>query len=370
MSCRIKNNLKPSKNILVAVLNWGLGHATRCIPVVNELERQGANVILASDGDALLLLQQEYPHLKTIELPAYNIHYKGDNMFLNIAPQVPKILKAIRLERKKLDSIIEAYQITTIISDNRYGMYHKSVFSVFLTHQLNIQVPNKWVESMLGKYNHYFIRKFDECWVPDHANEPSLAGNLAHDTPLKKVRYLGPLSRLSKLTKKATKQAVIAVLSGPEPQRTYLEEKIITQAKALPYQFLIVGGKPKTMEKKALAPNIQWQSFMDANALQIAIAESNIVLARSGYSTVMDLVAMGCQKVLLIPTPGQSEQEYLAKRLAEKGFFLTENQGTLNLEKSIHALTKKAAIPFMEPSGKELETIISSCLTRNKSSVK
>jgi uncharacterized protein (TIGR00661 family) len=361
--------LKPSKNILVAVLNWGLGHATRCIPIINELERQGANVILASDGDALLLLQQEYPHLKTIELPAYNIHYKGDNMFLNMAPQVPKILKAIRLERKKLDSIIEEYEITTIISDNRYGMCHRTIFSVFLTHQLNIQVPNKWVESMLAKYNHYFIRKFDQCWVPDHATEPSLAGNLAHDTQLKNVRYLGPLSRMSKLAKKATKQDVIAVLSGPEPQRTYLEEEIITQAKGLPYQFLIVGGKPKTMEKKALAPNIQWQSFMDADALQMAIAESKIVLARSGYSTVMDLVAMGCQKVLLIPTPGQSEQEYLATRLAEKGLFLTENQNTLNLERSINFLTKKTAISFIEPSEKPLEKIISNCINRNNSKV-
>lgn len=367
MPYRINNNLKSSKNILVAVLNWGLGHATRCIPIINELECQGANVILASDGDALLLLQQEYPHLKTIELPAYDIHYKGNNMFLNMAPQVPKILKAIRLERKKLDSIIEEHKITTIISDNRYGMHHPAVFSVFLTHQLNIQVPNKWLESMVAKYNHYFIRKFDQCWVPDHANEPSLAGDLAHGSPLKNIEYLGPLSRMSKLSIKATQQDVIAVLSGPEPQRTYLEDKIIKQAKALPYQFLIVGGKPKTMEQKHLAKNIEWQSFMDATTLQRAIAESKMVLARSGYSTVMDLVAMGCQKVLLIPTPGQSEQEYLARRLAEKGFFLSENQATLNLEKSIDSLLKKASSFFVESTEKELKKVISGCLNYEKS---
>lgn len=354
--------MKASKNILVAVLNWGLGHATRCIPIINELERQGATIILASDGDALLLLQQKYPHLRTIELPAYNIHYKGNNMFLNIGPQVPKILKAIRLERKKLDSIIEEHKITTIISDNRYGMYHEAVFSVFITHQLNIQIPNKWLESMVAKYNHYFIRKFDQCWVPDHENEPSLAGDLAHNTPLKNLRYLGPLSRMAKLSKRAIKQEIIAVLSGPEPQRSYLEEKIITQAKELPYQFLIVGGKPKTMENKQLATNIRWQSFMDADALQIAIAESEIVLARSGYSTVMDLVAMGCQKVLFIPTPGQSEQEYLAARLAQKGFSITENQGTLNLEKSIQSLSEKTPIAFVESSRKQLENIVSSAI--------
>lgn len=354
--------MNASKNILVAVLNWGLGHATRCIPIINELERQGANVILASDGDALLLLQQEYPHLKTVELPPYNIHYKGNNMFLNIAPQVPKILKAIRLERKKLDSIIEEYKITTIISDNRYGMYHNAVFSVFLTHQLNIQIPNKWVESMVAKYNHYFIQKFDQCWVPDHASEPSLAGDLAHNTPLKNVHYLGPLSRMSKLSKKIKKQDVIVVLSGPEPQRTYLEEKIIAQAKLLPYHFLIVGGKPKTMEKKTLAFNIQWQSFMDARHLQTAISESDVVIARSGYSTVMDLVAMGCSKVLLVPTPGQSEQEYLATRLAKKGFCITENQDALDLEKNIDDLIHKTIVSPVAYSENELRSFISNHL--------
>jgi len=362
--------LSSSQNILVAVLNWGLGHATRCIPIINELERQGANVILASDGDALFLLQEAYPHLKTVELPAYNIHYKGENMFLNIAPQIPKILNAIRLERKKLDSIIEAYKITTIISDNRYGMQHESIFSIFLTHQLNIQIPNKWVESTVAKYNHYFIQKFDECWVPDHATEPSLAGILAHQTCLKNLRYLGPLSRMSKLIKKPKEQDVIAVLSGPEPQRTYLEEKIIQQAKALPYQFLIVGGKPKTSQEKALAKNIKWQAFMNAEALQMAISESEMVLARSGYSTIMDLVTMACQKVLLIPTPGQSEQEYLARRLAEKGFFITENQGTLDLEKSLPVLSQQSARPFIESSERALESAISSCMNRTSSSPK
>jgi predicted glycosyltransferase len=249
-------------------------------------------------------------------------------------------------------------------------MYHRDIFSVFLTHQLNIQVPYKWGESLLAKCNHYFIRKFDQCWVPDYATEPSLSGRLAHSGSLKNVHYLGALSRMSKLSKRAIKQEVIAVLSGPEPQRTYLEDKIIAQAKNLPYQFLIVGGKPKTMEKKQLAANVQWQSFMDADALQLAISESKIVLARSGYSTVMDLVAMGCQKVLLIPTPGQSEQEYLAARLAEKGFFLTEKQSALNLEKSIASLMGKAPISFAEPSGGKLEQVISNCLDFSNAKLK
>lgn len=356
--------MKKSTNILVAVLNWGLGHATRCIPIINSLEAQGATVILASDGDALLLLQQQYPHLRSIELPTYGIHYKGNNMFLNIAPQVPKILNAIYLERKKLESIIEEYKITAIISDNRYGMYDKQITSIFLTHQLNIQVPNRFLEFIVAKCNHYFIQKFDYCWVPDNPKEPSLAGILSHNTQLKNVHYLGPLSRMPKLSKQTLKWDVIVVLSGPEPQRTYLEEKIIEQATKLSYQFLIVGGKPASVETKQLAENIQWESFMNAEALHIALSKSKLVVARSGYSTVMDLVAMGCQKVLLIPTPGQSEQEYLAARLEEKGRFIAEDQNTLNLSKAINSLLDKACINWEESVSINLDELISRCIRK------
>lgn len=358
--------MKKSTNILVAVLNWGLGHATRCIPIINSLEAQGATVILASDGDALLLLQQQYPHLTSIELPAYAIHYKGNNMFLNIAPQVPKILKAIHLERKKLQSIIKEYEITAIISDNRYGMYDKHITSIFITHQLNIQIPNRLLEFIVGKCNHYFIQKFDYCWVPDRPQEPSLAGVLSHNTKLKNLHYLGPLSRMPRLSKRTLKWDVIIVLSGPEPQRTYLEEKIIEQAGNLPYQFLVVAGKPERVEVKQLAKNIQWQSFMNTEALHSALSESKIVVARSGYSTVMDLVTMGCQKVLLIPTPGQSEQEYLAARLAEKRFFLTENQRTLNLSKAINILLEEEFVRWDEPTISNLDKLVSNCIHKKK----
>lgn len=352
--------METSKNILVAVLNWGLGHATRCIPIIDELEQQGANVVLASDGEALILLRQQYPHLNTIELPTYGIHYKGSNMFLNILPQVPKILRAIRLERRKLNSIIKEYKITTIISDNRYGMYHHKIQSIFITHQLNIQVPNRYIEAFVAKCNHFFIQKFNACWVPDYELEPNIAGDLAHKTSLKNIAYLGPLSRLSKMSKRPTRQDVIVVLSGPEPQRTYLEEKIIKQATQLPYQFLIVGGKPKSVEEKQLAVNIRWQSFLDSDALQIAIEESRIVIARSGYSTIMDLLTLGCSKVLLIPTPGQTEQEYLARRLAQKGFFITQQQANLDLKQSIDSLAKKESKPFIKYTPKQLGNIISS----------
>ncbi|WP_264790645.1 glycosyltransferase [Aureispira anguillae] len=356
--------MKSQKNILIAVLNWGLGHATRCIPIIDEFIKQRANVVLASDGDALLLLQQKYPNLTRIELPAYGIHYKGDNMLLNILPQVPKIINAICLERKKLNSIIQDHQITTIISDNRFGMYHKKIPSIFLTHQLNIQIPYPWLESIVAKFNHYFIRKFDECWVPDVEAEPSLAGLLSHQKKLKNVRYIGVLSRMSIPTQLSLKWDVLVVLSGPEPQRTYLEQKIIAQAKNLPFQFLIVAGRPSVREEREIGKNIFWRSFMNQKELEQAMAQSRVLVTRSGYSTIMDLVAMECHKVLLIPTPGQTEQEYLANRFAEAGTFLCQPQNALNLEKGIGYLMQHEMKQLAKPIAISLKDAILSCLSR------
>lgn len=350
------------KTILIAILNWGLGHATRCIPIINEFRKQGATVIVASDGDALLLLQRKYPNMQFIELPGYNIQYKGDNMVLNMLPQVPQILKAVHLERKKLDSIIQKYNIDAIISDNRYGMYHKNIRSIFITHQLNIQVPNKFLKALVAKCNHFFIQKYDECWVPDVSGEPSLAGILSHQANLKNVRYIGALSRMKFVKKSMIKRELIVILSGPEPQRTYWETEIIRQAKQLAFNCLIVGGKPKTQEKKQLAANVCWQSFMNEKELQEAILESKVVVARSGYSTIMDLVTLKCKRVLLVPTPGQTEQEYLARRFGEMGIFIWQTQEDFSLAEGVNYLVQKEIKPRIELPPAILKKIIFSCL--------
>lgn len=353
----------PTK-ILIAVLNWGLGHATRCIPIIDEYRKQRVEVLLASDGEALALLQDHYPTIPTIELPSYAIHYKGNNMLRNIAPQIPKILNAIRLERKKLNSIIQEHKITTIISDNRYGMYHKQVHSIFLTHQLNIKVPYEWLEHLVASGNHYFIRKFDECWVPDLALEPSLAGALSHQTNLKNIRYIGALSRMQPQKRLPQKWDVIAVLSGPEPQRTYWEQALLKQAEQLPCQFLIVAGKPKSNRPAYVQQNITWKPFLRQEALQMAIAQSEMVIARSGYSTIMDLVALNCHKVLLVPTPGQTEQEYLARRFAQKGIFAYQEQVQLDLQAGIKALKSQTTSNPFPVSKSRLEKIVAQTIKR------
>ena len=354
--------MNDQKHILIAPLNWGLGHAVRCMPLVDEFMCQGAKVSLASDGNSLELLRKEYPSLHCIELPSYNITYKTANMFVNIAPQVPKLLKAVKLERQFLDSIISEYKFDAVISDNRFGIQTNRVPSVFMTHQLNIPVPNRLVQAWVTGRNNRYIDNYDECWVPDFEKEPSLAGKLSHGPQWGKVKYLGPLSRM-KYREEEKKYDVIIILSGVEPQKTYFEEKITEQAKKIPLQFLIVSGKTHKKEQRQLSDNIEWHSYMTARELNKAILQSGIVIARSGYSSLMDLVKLRASKVLLVPTPGQTEQEYLAKRFSEHPQFTFQLQKHLNIEKALNNMPEEVPGPEFQDVPSPMRGIIEGFLS-------
>ncbi|MEM7102081.1 MAG: glycosyltransferase [Bacteroidota bacterium] len=324
------------KRILVCPLNWGLGHATRCMPVIEELLKQGAEVLLASDGGSLALLKAEYPALDAFELPGYNVRYGKGGMVLSIARQLPSIGKAIGHENKVVMSMVKDHKITGIISDNRYGCYVKGVPSIFLSHQLNVRVPWPFVEGLVRKIQYMMINMFDECWVPDFAGAPNLSGELGHDVQLKDVKYIGPLSRMQKLDRPITYD-VVAVLSGPEPQRTFFEEKLIDQLKHANLKSLLVSGKTKAPIGITKEGNLEVITYLTAKDLNEKMSAAKLIVARSGYSTIMDLVKIG-KPALLIPTPGQTEQEYLAYRLAQNGWFSTHPQSDLNIAQALNDL--------------------------------
>ena len=302
------------KRILVAPLNWGLGHATRCIPIINALIKNDFIPVIASDGVALSLLQKEFPDLETIELPSYKIKYakKGKNFKLKMIWDSPKIIKGISKEKKALKQIIKDHNIDGIISDNRLGIHSKKVPCVFITHQLNVLTGNTtWFSS---KIHQSIIKKFDECWVPDVKEKPNLTGKLGH---LKKsslnIKYIGPLSRLNKIDVNK-KYELMVILSGPEPQRTMLEEHLLTEVEAFKGNVLFIKGKIEETQITLKKEHITIYNFMNSKELETAFNESELVLCRSGYTTVMDLAKLE-KKAFFIPTPGQYEQEYLAKKL-------------------------------------------------------
>lgn len=320
---------------MVAVLDWGLGHATRSIPIIRHLLAQGHQVILASDGRALLLLQKEFPKLICLELPSYNIRYHSNNMIINMAWQLPRITYAAFAEHLKLRKIVKKYNIEMIISDNRFGCFHPRIKSCFLTHQLNLKIDQALPRFFGNLANRFWISRYDECWVPDFENSPNISGTLSHPSPFKKVKYLGPLTRMKKMdiTKK---YKLCIILSGPEPQRTFLEEILTKQAERINGKILIVKGKTEQKEK-SVSNHIETVSFLTSKDLNEAICASEVVVSRSGYSTLMDLSVLGT-KAILIPTPGQTEQEYLAQHFHDQGIFMMQNQEEINLETALEKI--------------------------------
>lgn len=320
------------KRILVAPLNWGIGHATRCIPIINALIKNNFEPIIASDGGALQLLKKEFPDVTSIELDSYKIEYskKGKDLKWKLITQVPKVLKTINIEKKQTQSIIEAYNISGIISDNRFGVCSKKVPSVLITHQLNVLSGN--TSAFSSMVNQFSIKKFDEIWIPDFEKEPSLSGKLGHMPSLNtlNLKYIGALSRFKKLDLNITYDLMV-LLSGPEPQRTILEEKLLEELQNFKGEILFIKGKIEEEQTFIKKDNFTIYNFMFGKTLEEAMNASKLILSRSGYTTVMDLAKLE-KKAFFIPTPGQFEQEYLAKRLDELNLVPSCNQDDFSVE--------------------------------------
>ena len=334
-----------NKRILIAPLNWGLGHATRCIPIINALIENHFTPVIASDGMALDLLKKEFPELEHFELPAYHISYpKNKQLFkLKLLQQAPKLLHAIQTEKKHLAELVESQHIQGIISDNRWGAYNKHVPSVFITHQL--QVLSGSTTWMSSKIHETFIENFDECWVPDFEKSPNLSGKLGHTT-LKNIpiTYMGPISRFSR-KETPKKNDILVVLSGPEPQRSLLEKKLLEELEPFSGRVLFVRGVVEAHQTVEKIGCFTIYNFMTSPLLEAALNESNLVISRSGYTTIMDLAQLG-KNAFFIPTPGQFEQEYLAERLDRLGLVPYCLQDEFSLDKLEHTSKYKGLSDF------------------------
>ena len=322
-----------SRVIIVSPLNWGLGHATRCIPLIRALIKEKFEPVLAGDGASLKLLASEFPELRTYELPSYGIRYaKSPGLLkLKLLSQLSRIQKAVTKEHRLVQEIVEKEEATGIISDNRFGVWSNEVPSVYLTHQL--QVRAGWLTSPSSSWHQRIISKFERCWVCDFKGEESLAGKLSsNDGNLNNLDWIGPLSRFSKLEQQPgnvmdqSKKTIdiSVVLSGPEPSRSQFEKKVIEVLKERQEKVVLVRGVTKS-QACFTQQNLTIHNFMLADELEKLIGQSRLLVMRSGYSSIMDLHALGA-RALLVPTPGQSEQEYLAERMSEKGWYPTVKQ--------------------------------------------
>ncbi len=329
---------KDKINILICPLDWGLGHATRCVPIIKELVSRNVNVILAGSGASLQLLKCEFPQLEYLLLEGYNISYpKNRSMVLKMFIQFPAIIYKIIKEHRQLKLIIKKHSIDAVISDNRYGLFTKKVPSIFITHQIIIKCPFwlKFLEPLIFLLNNYFISRYTECWIPDYKGKINLSGSLSHKYPrLSKTRFIGPQSRFYKTSFDFTSGKIIfdlmVILSGPEPQRSILENKVINQLSKLNLKSIVVLGKPGIFEEKQIGNNITLLSCLTSDEIIKYMFNSNIILCRSGYSSIMDLCALG-KKAILVPTPGQTEQEYLARYFKKQKIFYSQSQKELDI---------------------------------------
>ncbi len=311
--------------ILVCPLNWGLGHATRCIPLINQWINEGHEIVIATDGNPLSLLIMQFPLLRKIEFSSYNIRYSSGKsqtgaMFISL----PAIISGIINEHFWLKKLLRKEHFDRVVSDNRFGLWSKKTESIYITHQVRVKMPRelKWFEPVLAALHRLIINRYDYCYVPDYQGADNLSGELSHTSPLPtNVQFIGPLSRfknLSLLEGKLDYEQVI-VVSGPEPQRTIFENEMTDMAIHSGLKTLLVRGLPASTEMPLSNNLLHKVNHLPDALFATVLMHCNTIYCRSGYSSIMDLEALNClPKTIFIPTPGQTEQEYLAEYHAKK----------------------------------------------------
>lgn len=340
-------NIKKRKRILVVPFGWGLGHASRLIPIISELRKNNIEVLIGGGPDQLSLLHQEFTELESIELPHLRIKLSGRySQILAIALQLPGIILYIFREHNAVKKIVRSHKIDGVISDNCYGLWIKNVPCIFITHQLWIRLPRaiKFMEKIINSINHSFIRRFDKCWIPDLPDKNNLAGDLSKlKTASLHTGYIGLLSRFTAFHKpevsgKPSGKNLLFIISGPENQRTQFEYLVKEQLGLIPegYSYKVIRGLPSAND--TLGEN--WYNHVDTEMMYNFMSEADTIICRAGYSTIMDLVCIG-KSAILIPTPGQVEQEYLASNLSRKGLFISYSQHEFKIKDSISSSARK-----------------------------
>ena len=335
--------------ILYAPLDWGLGHTTRSIPLIRAFLEGGCRVLVACNSTQKEILAQEFPELEFKHLKGFGLKY-GQNRtttLIRLLLQVPKILIRIKNEIRVVKSIATKEGISAVVSDNRYGAYSPGLPSVFITHQL-------WPATGLGKLADRlcritvkkYITRFDECWIPDLHDEGNLAGALSHPSyPFFRgtdIRYIGPYSRfepcspIADLSGRGDELRLLILLSGPEPQRSILEEKLLQQVAQLAAQVVLVRGRPSKHVSGQNISSLRVINYAGTAELNKLVCESDFVICRPGYSTIMDMLKLK-KKLIVIPTPGQAEQEYLGNYLHQKKMVISSQQNDVDLPVLLNA---------------------------------
>lgn len=328
----------------------------------------GARITLCGEGSTGHLIQSVFPQLPFYTVNGIQVKYPTQiPMSLSMFIQAPKISWAIKSEHQQIKKLVKELKVDAIISDNRYGAFADEIPSVILTHQLNLQTPKnkEWLQPIINKINHHYLKPFNEIWVPDSAGENNLTGSLSHDAETVqklKPKFIGNLSRFASLAvaEKYTPYDAIVVLSGPEPQRSHFEKIIYQQLKALPITALIAKGTPQHPIQEQ-HENCFFSSHISTDEMLFHYTNCKYIISRSGHSTLMDLCAVK-KPAICIPTPGQTEQEFLADLHSKNKHIVAFDQQKVDLKKGIEML--KQCSPFDLPVNQEFKATLANFLSR------
>jgi len=369
------------QTVLISPLSWGIGHAGRMIPLALELNRRGCRVIFAADAHLLKLAEKELKDIKIVEIPGLKMSYSRHlPQYICIALQLPRMIVSAFREHRVLRRLAEEFKPSVIISDNRFGFYNRKIFSAYITHQIRIPFPAllRFAEPLAAWIHRAVINKYDLCLVPDYSGSENLSGRLSHGIRLPdKIFYMGPLSRFAFSRKEADSGPVLRpficlILSGPEPQRSLFLEKVTEALCPILYnetdvipdrasraaasdvpskmRLVILSVTPVPLAVQESLPGASFLIAPDTAMMRRMITSSFLVITRAGYTSVMELVSLG-RGAVLVPTPGQTEQEYLGKYLNGRYGFITMNQKRLGQLPEIVA--KHSDHPEAVPPGKD-----------------
>ena len=354
------------KRILVAPLDWGLGHTTRCIPLIACMLRQQQVPVFAGNEQQRKYIEETCSGIETIHLDGYDVQYSRLNRVaqLGLMLQMPGILRRINAEHEWLGNVVHKLGINGIISDNRYGLHHPDIPNVLITHQLRVQTGmGHMADNMVQRLHYRYLRSFNTIWIPDTLQAPGLGNELSHSTPPgQDTQYIGLLSRFA-VEQSADGNSLLVLLSGPEPQRTALSDLLWLQVCKLNMPVIFVEGS-SLAQRSHIPGHIIWHQRLTHTHLALLLQRASMIVCRSGYSTLMDLAALR-KKAILIPTPGQTEQEYLARTLHQEGIWPMARQNGFNL---LQELEKARSFPYCSIAAtsdfEQYEPVLNSWLQR------
>ena len=344
--------MRPNRTILFCPLDWGLGHASRSVYYIHKLLEKGHRVIIAADKSPLSFLRKEFPDLDWVRFPSYySIRYSSIFPMPILAPfYFLKIIIGSAGEHSFLKKILKTHKPDIVISDNRFGLWNKKYFTIYITHQVCIRMPKwaKFLEKPVYKLHIWIIRKYNRCWIPDNQGPDNLSGELSGKFPLPSnasftgiaSRFLLPENRSSQIS---NPYDIVVILSGPEPQRTILENKLLHIFQNENKKVFFLRGKPEKTEITSNKYNIKMANHLPSGDIKVLLSQTGTIICRSGYTMIMDLAALN-KKALLIPTPGQTEQEYLAFYMNKCGRHISLSQNKIS-ELRIKLEELKALMP-------------------------